>query len=363
MNANTSTLTVDLGRRSYNILIGTSLLDDPAAYAGAIAGNRVLVITNTVVAPLYLERVRAALADYTTDALILADGEAHKTLPTVEHIYDHLLQHGYGRDATIVALGGGVLGDIAGFAAASYQRGIDFVQVPTTLLAQVDSSVGGKTGVNHSLGKNMIGAFHQPTRVVADTDVLTTLPDRQLSAGLAEVIKYGLIHDADFFDWLEGHIQQLMHREPAALIEAIRRSCANKAEIVAADERETGVRALLNLGHTYGHALEAALGYGQWLHGEAVAAGISMAADTSQRLGWVDAAAVQRSEALLQAANLPIVPPGDLAIDTIRDLMARDKKALGGQIRLILLKAIGDAVVTTDYGDACEATLARYLAA
>ena len=359
--ANSTRLAVDLGRRSYEIIIGTGLLDEPASYINAINSRRVLVITNTVVAPLYLQRLCAALDDFELDTLVLPDGEAQKTLATTSLIYDHLLQHGYGRDATIVALGGGVLGDIAGFAAATYQRGIDFVQVPTTLLAQVDSSVGGKTGVNHPLGKNMIGAFHQPTRVIADTEVLATLPDRELSAGLAEVIKYGLIRDPEFFAWLEANIERLCQREPAVLSEAIRRSCANKAAIVAADEREAGVRALLNLGHTYGHALEAALGYGQWLHGEAVAAGMCMAADTSHRLGWVTGGDVQRIEALLQAAGLPTTPPARLYKDAIHELMTRDKKALAGQLRLVLLKNIGTAVVTTDYGDACKATLEHYL--
>lgn len=357
----TGQLPVELGSRSYDIHIGPGLLADSNTWVGAITGTRVLVVTNTVVRQWYLSPVLQALADYDTDTLVLADGEAHKTLATTELIYTHLLEGGYGRDATIVALGGGVLGDIAGFAAATYQRGIAFVQAPTTLLAQVDSSVGGKTGVNHPLGKNMIGAFHQPTRVVADTDVFSTLPDREYSAGLAEVIKYGLIRDADFFNWLEANMTHIMARKPTVLTEAIRRSCANKAEVVAADERESGVRALLNLGHTYGHALEAALGYGEWLHGEAVAAGMCMAADTSRRLGWIDDAVVERIEALLQSANLPIAPPSELGPNTIRDLMARDKKALAGQLRLVLLKGMGNAVVTTDYGSSCDATLARYL--
>lgn len=355
-------MTVDLGRRSYAIHIGTGLLDDAQAYAGAIAGRRVLIVTNTTVAPLYLERVRKALSGYETDTLVLEDGEAYKTLATTQRIYDHLLQHGYGRDATIVALGGGVLGDIAGFAAATYQRGVDFVQVPTTLLAQVDSSVGGKTGVNHALGKNMIGAFHQPTRVVSDVDVLDTLPERELSAGLAEVIKYGLIRDAAFFDWLENNIERLVNRDAAALTEAIRRSCANKAEIVAADEREAGVRALLNLGHTFGHAIEAGLGYGDWLHGEAVGAGMCMAADLSVRLGWLEETQRQRAMNLIAAVGLPTKPPAGFSPQQMLDLMGRDKKVLAGQLRLILLRAIGDATITTDYAhDSLLNTLHAYL--
>ncbi len=354
-------LQVALGRRSYDIRIGAGLLDDPMSYAGAIAGERVLIVTNDTVGALHLKGVQEALAEYQVDTLELADGEAHKTLATVERIYDHLLEGGYGRDATIIALGGGVLGDIAGFAAATYQRGVDFVQVPTTLLAQVDSSVGGKTGVNHPLGKNMIGAFHQPTRVVADVRVLDTLPDRELSAGLAEVIKYGLIRDAAFFDWLEANMARLVAREQEALIEAIERSCANKADVVAADEREAGERALLNLGHTYGHALEAALGYGQWLHGEAVAVGMCMAADTSRRLGWIDSRQVERIETVIAAGGLPVAPPDDLTQDRIRRLMARDKKALAGRLRLVLLRDLGQAVLTDDYGQTCDNTLARYL--
>jgi len=354
-------LQVELGTRSYAIRIAPGLIADADAYAGAIRGKRVLVVTNSTIAPLYQARVETALkTSHDLDTLVLPDGEAYKTLGTLNTIYDRLLEGNHGRDTTLVALGGGVIGDIAGFAAASYQRGIDFVQLPTTLLAQVDSSVGGKTGVNHALGKNMIGAFHQPTRVLADIDVLTTLPARELSAGLAEVIKYGLIRDAAFFDWLEANIARLNAREPAALTEAIRRSCANKADVVAADEYEAGQRALLNLGHTYGHALEAQLGYGTWLHGEAVAAGMCMAADTAQRMGWLDAAQVERIETLIRAAHLPIAPPRDIDKTSFRDLMARDKKATSGQLRLVLMRDIGHAVVTSDHGDALDATLTRY---
>lgn len=357
-------LDVDLGARSYAIEIGAGLIGDAAAYAGAIRAKRVLVVTNDTVAPLYLARVRAALTPaHEVDHLVLPDGEAYKTLTTAEKIYDKLLSDGHGRDSTIVALGGGVIGDLAGFAAATYQRGIDFVQLPTTLLAQVDSSVGGKTGVNHPLGKNMIGAFHQPTRVLADVDVLASLPARELAAGLAEIIKYGLIRDAAFFDWLESNMGRLNAREPDALGEAIRRSCANKAEVVAADEREAGERALLNLGHTYGHALEAALGYGAWLHGEAVAAGMCMAADTGRRLGWLDAAQVERIEAVIASAHLPTAPPRELGASRIRALMARDKKVKAGRLRLVLLRDIGQALVHEDYGDALDQTLLHYLAA
>lgn len=354
-------LRVELGPRSYDIAIAPGLIGTPGSYAGAIRSDRVLIVTNETVGPLYAPTVEKALAaNHRVETLTLADGEQYKTLATLEKIYDRLLEGGYGRDATLVALGGGVIGDIAGFAAASYQRGIAFVQVPTTLLAQVDSSVGGKTGVNHALGKNMIGAFHQPTRVLVDVDVLETLPAREFAAGMAEVIKYGLIRDAGFFDWLEANIDAINAREPALLIEVIRRSCANKAEVVAADEREAGQRALLNLGHTYGHALEAALGYGEWLHGEAVAAGMCMAADTACRLGWLGRDQCARIERVMAAANLPVAPPRTLDRGRIRTLMARDKKVEAGTLRLVLMRDIGKAVVTADYGDTLDATLARY---
>ncbi|GAB3680825.1 3-dehydroquinate synthase [Salinisphaera aquimarina] len=354
-------LRVALGERSYDIAIGPGLLSRPDAYAGAIHGRRVLIVTNDTVGPLYQQTVADALAAaHDVDVLALPDGEAHKTLGTLNLIFDRLLEGNYGRDACIVALGGGVIGDIAGFAAASYQRGIDFVQLPTTLLAQVDSSVGGKTGVNHALGKNMIGAFHQPTRVLIDVDVLETLPPREFAAGMAEVIKYGLIRDSDFFDWLEANMEAINAREPALLIEIIRRSCANKAEVVVADERETGQRALLNLGHTFGHALEAELGYGTWLHGEAVAAGMCMAADTARRIGWLDGAQVERIERVIAAAHLPTAPPAELESTRIRALMARDKKVKAGELRLVLMHDIGAAVVTGAHGEALDATLNHY---
>ncbi|ROO27930.1 3-dehydroquinate synthase [Salinisphaera japonica] len=359
-----TTLPVALDTRAYDIHIASRLIDAPAAYAGAIAGRHVLIVTNETVAPLYQARVMATLAEaHEVDTLVLPDGEATKSMATLDIITTRLLENRCGRDATIVALGGGVIGDLAGFAAAIYQRGIDFVQVPTTLLAQVDSSVGGKTGVNHPLGKNMIGAFHQPRRVLADIDVLDTLPAREFSAGMAEVIKYGLIRDPAFFDWLEANMPAIMARDPACIVEVIRRSCANKTEVVVADEREAGERALLNLGHTYGHALEAELGYGVWLHGEAVAAGMCMAADTSRRLGWLDDAQVARIEAVIAAAGLPIIPPPEVSAARIHDLMYRDKKMSAGALRLVLLKDIGHAVLERDYGATLAATLERYLAA
>lgn len=359
-----SSLRVELGERAYDIRIGPGLISQPASYEGVIRGQRVLVVTNDTVGRHYREPVEAALATagHTVDTLILPDGEAHKHMGTLDTIAEHLLAHGYGRDATIVALGGGVIGDLAGFAAAIYQRGIDFVQIPTTLLAQVDSSVGGKTGVNHRLGKNMIGAFYQPQRVLADIDVLATLPAREFAAGMAEVIKYGLIRDHGFFDWLETNMAGINDRDPALITEIIRRSCANKAEVVVADEREAGERALLNLGHTYGHALEADLGYGVWLHGEAVAAGICMAADTSRRLGWLDTAQVARIEAVIASAGLPVAPPAEISAARILELMRRDKKVTAGALRLVLLADIGHAVIHENYGTALGDTLHHYLA-
>jgi len=359
-----TTLTVDLGDRSYPIHIGPGLLGRADLYGPALNTGRVLVITNETVAPLYLDAVLAGLADRESASLVLPDGERHKTLDTAARVYDALMDERLGRDGTVVALGGGVIGDLAGFAAATWQRGVDFVQIPTTLLAQVDSSVGGKTGVNHPRGKNMIGAFHQPRLVLADTDVLATLPERELSAGLAEIIKYGLIRDADFFAWLEENMPALRGREPAALAHAIARSCENKAAVVAADEREGGVRALLNLGHTFGHAVEAALGYGEWLHGEAVGAGMCLAADLSVRLGWLDEAERERAVTLIAAAGLPTGLPPGLDRPRMLELMGHDKKVLAGRLRLILLRGIGDAVVTGDFDPgALDATLDTYAGA
>jgi 3-dehydroquinate synthase len=318
-------------------------------------------VSNVTVASLYLERVQQALSARSPQVLVLPDGEAHKTLETVSHIYEALLKNHFGRDCLLIALGGGVIGDLTGFAAATYQRGVDFVQMPTTLLAQVDSSVGGKTGVNHPLGKNMVGAFHQPRAVIADTDTLRSLPARELSAGLAEVIKYGLLGDAGFFAWLEQHMEALRKQDPAALTEAIQRSCAAKAAIVQLDEHESGPRALLNLGHTFGHAIEAALGYGEWLHGEAVGAGLCMAADLSCRLGWLDAADRERTITLVGRAGLPTQLPPRLRPDDFHRLMAHDKKVLAGKLRLVLLKAIGKAVVTDDFDNAAlTQTVAQY---
>jgi len=308
-----------------------------------------MLVSNDTVAPLYLQRVRQQLEEFNTAAVILPDGEQYKNLDTLNTIFTALLEHRFNRDCTLIALGGGVVGDITGFAAACYQRGVAFLQIPTTLLAQVDSSVGGKTGVNHPLGKNMIGAFHQPGCVVIDTDTLDTLDDRQLSAGLAEVIKYGLIRDAEFFNWLEINIAALMARDKQALEYAIERSCSIKAEIVAADERESGQRALLNLGHTFGHAIETGTGYGNWLHGEAVATGMLMAADLSARHGWISTEMVQRTEQLLRQARLPIKAPQEIDETRFMALMAVDKKAVDSGLRLVLLKAIGDAFVSGDF--------------
>jgi 3-dehydroquinate synthase len=342
-------LQVDLGRRSYPILIGPGLIADPGCYEPHLRGRQALVVSNETVAPLYLDAVLAGLDGIDCHSVVLPDGEQYKDLATLNRVFDALLEARLGRDVTLIAVGGGVVGDMAGFAAACYQRGVDFIQVPTTLLAQVDSSVGGKTGVNHARGKNMIGAFHQPRAVIADTDTLSTLPDRELSAGLAEVIKYGLIRDAAFIDWIEAHRAALLARDVDALAEAIERSCRHKAEVVAADEREAGQRALLNLGHTFGHAIEAGLGYGSWLHGEAVAAGMVLAAELSARLGWLPQADVLRIRGLLEGCKLPTQPPKAMGAERWLSLMAVDKKVQGGQLRLVLLRGIGQAVVTADF--------------
>ncbi|CAK0742074.1 3-dehydroquinate synthase [Gammaproteobacteria bacterium] len=342
-------LHIELGNRSYPIYIGGDLLGCTELYTPYLRGQQVMIVTNEIVAPLYLDRVRNALAAWRCETVVLPDGEEYKTLAVVERILDALLQSRFDRYCTLVALGGGVIGDMVGFAAAIYQRGVNFIQLPTTLLAQVDSSVGGKTGVNHPLGKNMIGAFHQPRLVLADTTTLHTLDDRQLAAGLAEVIKYGIIRDADFYAWLENHLDELLARHPDSLAFAIERSCRNKAEVVIADEFESGERALLNLGHTFGHAMETGMGYGVWLHGEAVAAGMVMAADLSRRLGWIDQSDVERITALLARAHLPCQAPANLSSERCLDLMAMDKKVSAGRIRLVLLKAIGAAMVSADY--------------
>ncbi|MDH5300270.1 MAG: 3-dehydroquinate synthase [Gammaproteobacteria bacterium] len=343
------TLNVELGDRSYPIFIGPKLLGNASLIRPYIKGKQVMIVSNTTVAPLYLAKVRSMLDGFQVTEVILPDGEKYKNLTVLNEIYSALLENTFDRSCTLIALGGGVIGDMTGYAAATYQRGVNFIQIPTTLLSQVDSSVGGKTGVNHPLGKNMIGAFHQPQCVIADTDTLNTLDDRELSAGIAEVIKYGLLGDAPFTDWLEQNMDALLAREPQALSYAIERSCADKAEIVASDERENGRRALLNLGHTFGHAIETGMGYGEWLHGEAVACGMLIAAEMSMRLGWLSETDVMRIDNLIDKASLPTRAPAKLTTDKFIELMSRDKKALGGQIRLVLLKAIGESVVTADY--------------
>ena len=343
------TLRVELGERSYPIYIGADLLGRIASLLPSLRGRQILVVSNTTVAPLYLQTVVDGFSGFNVDTLVLPDGEQYKTLDTLNRIYTRLLEQRHSRTTTLVALGGGVIGDITGFAAATYQRGVDFIQIPTTLLSQVDSSVGGKTGVNHPLGKNMIGAFHQPRCVIADTSSLSSLPDREFSAGMAEVIKYGLIYDVDFLRWLESTVGDLMRRDDMALAHAIERSCAIKAEVVAADEREGGLRAILNLGHTFGHAIESAMGYGQWLHGEAVAAGMVMAADLSCREGMLGEADVARTRDLLLAANLPVRGPAGLTIDEYLDKMALDKKNVDARLRLVLLRKLGEAIVTSDF--------------
>jgi 3-dehydroquinate synthase len=355
------TLNVALGARSYPIYIGAGLIGQQALITPHVVGQQTLIVTNDTVAPLYLDTVQRSFTAFDCQSVILPDGEQYKNLDTLNTIYDALLQHRFDRTCTLVALGGGVIGDMTGFAAATYQRGVHFIQIPTTLLAQVDSSVGGKTGVNHPLGKNMIGAFHQPRAVIADTDTLNTLPDQELSAGLAEVIKYGLIRDPEFFSWLETNMTRLLARDSDALIYAIERSCQIKAEVVAADEREAGERALLNLGHTFGHAIEAGMGYGVWLHGEAVAAGMAMATHMSRLLGWIDETTEQRIEKLLQAAKLPVRAPVEFTAQRFMDLMAVDKKVKQGKINLVLLKSLGKAVVSSDYDVAClQQTLAQH---
>lgn len=354
------TVNVDLGERSYPIRIGAGLLGRADLLAPHLRGRQVAIVTNETVAPLYLEKLKAALGGFELLDIVLPDGERYKTLEQVAVIYDALLAARFERSATLVALGGGVIGDMCGFAAATYQRGVNFIQVPTTLLSQVDSSVGGKTGVNRPLGKNMVGAFYQPQCVIADTATLDTLPDRELKAGLAEVIKYGLINNASFHAWLKDHMPALLRRGKAELAHAIRVSCEEKAAVVAQDEKESGIRAILNLGHTFGHAIETAMGYGEWLHGEAVAAGMVMAADLSMRLGLISAAEAAEVKALVAAAGLPVAPPPQLSAADYERLMSRDKKAEKGRVRFVVLERIGRAAVR---GDIEPETLARTLAA
>ncbi len=354
------TLKVELVNRSYPIQIGRNLISDTSLILPHLKRKHVAIVTNTTVAPLYLEKLGQALqsAGVKVIPIILPDGEAYKNTETLNKIYDVLLQNRCERSTTLIALGGGVIGDLTGYAAATYLRGVPFIQIPTTLLSQVDSSVGGKTGINHPLGKNMIGAFYQPQLVLADIDTLQTLPAREFSAGMAEVIKYGLIRDADFFDWLEINIANLMKLDEQILSYAIYRSCQNKAEVVARDEHEQGERALLNLGHTFGHAIENAMGYGVWLHGEAVAAGTMMAADLSQRAGWLTATEIARMQNIFKAANLPIAAP-NLGVERYLDLMGLDKKVENGKIRLILQQSIGKSLITSDYDvEKLRATLA-----
>ena len=345
------TLNINLGDRSYPIYLGQKLLSDTEIFHRHAKANTIAIVTNDIVAPLYLNILIETLGkDKKIIPIVLPDGEAHKNLDTLNLIYEALLKNKAGRDVLLIALGGGVIGDICGFAAASFMRGVDFIQIPTTLLSQVDSSVGGKTGINHRLGKNMVGAFYQPKCVVADIDLLNTLPQRELSAGLAEVIKYGLIRDPEFFDWLETHMERLVNKDSATLIEAVERSCLNKKEVVEADELESdkNIRATLNLGHTFGHAIENAMGYGKWLHGEAVAVGMTMAAFMSKELGWLSLKDYLRVIRLIELAGLPITPP-EISEEKFLDLMQSDKKTKNNQINLVLQTAIGKALLTHEY--------------
>jgi len=355
------TLSVALGDRSYPIHIGSGLLKRPELIQDYIGGKTTAIISNETIAPLYLEELHKITVLYKNTDIILPDGEKYKTLETEQQIFTQMLSARCDRKSTLLALGGGVVGDMTGFAAACYQRGIDFIQVPTTLLAMVDSSVGGKTGVNHPLGKNMIGAFHQPQCVLIDIDTLDTLDDKQLSAGLAEVIKYGFIRDPEFLGWLDENMKKLLQRDKKALTYAIYRSCQHKAEIVAADERETGQRALLNLGHTFGHAIETGMGYGEWLHGEAVAVGMVMAAKLSQKMGWIGANDVERIKNLLIKANLPITPPEEISAERFAQLMSIDKKVQDGVLSLVLMTDYGKSIVTSAFDkDALETVLGGF---
>ena len=348
-----ATVEVELGDRTYPIYIGSGLLAGGDLLRKHVPGNTALVVTNETVAPLYLDRVVAALSEggeIRVETVVLPDGEEHKNVDVLMKVFDKALDARLDRQTTFVALGGGVIGDMTGFAAASYQRGVHFVQIPTTVMAMVDSSVGGKTGVNHPAGKNMIGAFYQPRCVLVDTDTLSTLPDREYKSGMAEVVKYGLIRDADFFEWQERNVDALMARDGDVVVRAIERSCVNKAEVVALDEKEGGVRATLNLGHTFGHAIETGIGYGEWLHGEAVSVGMVMAADMSERLGWTDESIARRTLDLLKKFNLPVDVPECMTVETFEKLMAVDKKAANGKLRLILLKGdLGGCVFTADF--------------
>lgn len=353
------TVEIDLGDRRYPIHVGAGILGERQLFTPHVCGRHAFVVTNETVAPLYLDRLRPALADASSvDTHVIADGERHKTLDTFAAIQAALAAQRVGRDSVVIALGGGVVGDIAGFAAACYQRGVDFIQIPTTLLAQVDSSVGGKTGVNLPGGKNLVGAFHQPRCVVSDTSTLATLDSREVRAGFAEVVKYGLIDDPDFFDWLEAKAPALLHLDDEVLGTAVVKACERKAALVVADEREAGVRALLNLGHTFAHAIETGTGYGQWLHGEAVAAGIVLAARMSHRMEWLTGQDCERIERLFVRSGLPVRAPADLSPERMLELMSVDKKVRRGRLRLILLRGIGEAVLTSEFDpNALHATL------
>jgi 3-dehydroquinate synthase len=347
-----SNITVELGERSYPIYFDKQLLSQFDLFDQYIKTDNVVVVTNETVAPLYLKTLCSALEGYAVQVIELPDGEAYKNIASFESVNGQLLQWELGRDTTLIALGGGVIGDLTGFVAACYQRGIPFIQVPTTLLSQVDSSVGGKTAVNHELGKNMIGAFYQPKLVLIDTQTLDTLPPREFAAGMAEVIKYGVVYDDDFFQWLESHIDAIKAREDAALLYMVRRCCEIKAEVVRLDERESGIRAILNLGHTFGHAIEAQMGYGNWLHGEAVSVGIVIASKVAEEKGWLNSSESRRIETLLSQFDLPVSKPTQMTLDDFMTHMRRDKKTAKGQIRYVIPKRLGEAVVTAEVSDA-----------
>lgn len=356
------TINVDLADRSYPIYIGSSLLSNKELISSHIVSNQVLIVTNKTIAPLYLNVVENLLADINYETLILPDGETYKSLDSFNEVISRLMEKKFSRTCLLIALGGGVIGDLTGFVAACYQRGVKFIQIPTTLLAQVDSSVGGKTAVNHALGKNMIGAFHQPVAVFADTNTLSSLPDREFSAGLAEVIKYGIIRDREFYSWLEDNIELVMQRDNGAMEYCIERSCINKAEVVAEDERESGIRAILNLGHTFGHAIETALNYKEWLHGEAVGCGMLMAADLSKRLGLLEEDKVNSIRSILERTNLPTSIHKNVKSDQMFENMKVDKKSRDGALYLILLNNIGEAIITSDYTEeALKETINHFL--
>ncbi|MAS00494.1 MAG: 3-dehydroquinate synthase [Nitrosomonadales bacterium] len=344
------TININLEKRSYPIYVGENLLNDSDIFNKHISNKKVAIVTNETIAPLYLQKISKTFRDINKEIIpiILPDGESFKNFETLNLIYDELLKNKANRQITLIAFGGGVVGDITGFAAATFMRGVDFIQIPTTLLSQVDSSVGGKTGINHQLGKNMIGAFYQPKCVIADISLLETLPDKELSAGLAEVIKYGLIRDIHFFEWLEKNIDSIIKRDSQLLIESVIRSCKNKADIVESDELESNIRAILNLGHTFGHAIETATGYGKWLHGEAIASGMVMAAYLSEQMGWLKKDEFKRIKSLIIRSNLPINPP-DISKKDFLDLMQLDKKTKANQINLVLQQGIGKAILTGDY--------------